>query len=135
MDIPLTPALEFLAWFETQTLAIRRRRPGPHFPAGLAALPPDVHERAADEILWWLSFQQWRAMPPEVEEMVYVRLSFAWSKCVALLDDGAPVPVTLAQRVSVIHALVFALWAEQCVEFLDSYGKTGARDDFGSSLN
>jgi hypothetical protein len=128
MDIPLTPALEFLSWFWQQTLAIRRRRPGPHFPAWLASLAPD-------ELLWWLSFQEWRAMSPEVEEMVYVRLSFAWSKWAAMLDDGAPVPVTLGQRISVIHALVFALWERHGVEFLQAYGKTRVRDELGNSEN
>jgi hypothetical protein len=94
-----------------------------------------VHERAADELLWWLSFQEWRAMPPEVEEMVYVRLSFAWSILLDLLAEGTPAPVTLSERVSAIHAMVFPVWEHQGPEFLVEYGKTGAKDGLGNSLN
>lgn len=94
-----------------------------------------MHEQAADELLWWLSFQNWRPMQPEVEEMVYVRLSFAWSVLMQALADGVPAPVTLEQRVSAIHATVFDLWVERGLEFLEAYGKAGPKDDLGHSLN
>lgn len=74
-------------------------------------------------------------MPPDAEEMVYVRLSFAWSILLELLEEGVPAPVTLTERVTAIHAMVFAVWEHRCLEFLDSYGKTGARDEMGNSMN
>jgi hypothetical protein len=114
---------------------MRRRPPGPHFAAWVAARTWQEHEAAADELLWWLSFQSWREMPPEVAELVWVRLSFAWTLLVEGLAAGMPAPVRLEQRVGVIHGLVFREWAAQGLEFLEAYGRTGARDELGNSLN
>lgn len=135
MEIPPPGALEFLDWFREQTAGIARRRPGPGLEAWLASLGPDVHEKAADALLWWLSFQEWPPMARDVEEMVYLRLSFAWSRAIQALESGAPVPVTLAQRTGVIHGLVFREWVEHGLEFLEAYARTGPKDDAGNSLN